>query len=147
MLFKSLKNTVDTIVGDLKKVAIEAIDDTLPDIADKNREQLEKGLDSEGQIFSYYASENYARFKKAIGSIAPLGVTDLKLTGDFHSGIYAERAGDDLSMFSRDSKAGMLADKYGDNIFGLTDENKADITNNYIFPIITDWLNSQIRRI
>lgn len=147
MIFTSLKKAIDTIVSDLQRVADAAIDESLIDMADKNREQLSKGLNSEGVIFSYYASDAYARFKKSIGGIAPLGVTDLKLTGDFHSGILAEKQGDNILFDSRDSKAGMLTDKYGDSIFGLTDKNKADITDNYIFPIITDWLQSQIRQI
>lgn len=145
-MFKSLQKSVNTIVRSLNKVANAAIDENLSVMADMNREQLTFGINAEGGAVGAYRSEPYARFKMAIGARAPFGIPDLKLTGDFHSGIFAMRKGSDLTFGGTDSKTSMLTEKY-DSILGLTEENRTDVKDNYIFPIITKWLGQQLRNI
>ena len=60
--------------------------------------------------------------------------------------MFAKRSGDEITFSSTDWKTDALVDKYGP-IFGLTEESREDVINNYIFPIITDWLDQQIRQI
>ena len=146
-MFKSLSAAVNQIVRNLNKVANKAIDENLSVMADMNRDQLTFGINAEGGEVGLYQSEPYARLKKAIGGRAPFGTVDLKLTGDFHSGIFAKKSGKELRFGSTDTKQSMLSEKYGESIFGLTAENQTEVTNDYIFPIITDWLNSQLKQI
>lgn len=145
-MFKSLQKSVNTIVRNLNKVAKNAINENLSVMADMNREQLTFGYNTEGGAVGLYRSEAYARLKKSIGSRSPFGTVDLKLTGDFHSGIFASRRGDDLIFGSTDGKTADLVSRYGP-ILGLTKESQTDVTDNYIFPIITDWIGQQIRQI
>lgn len=147
-MFKSLSGAVNQIVRNLNKVANKAIDENLAVMADMNREQLTLGVNAEGGEVGAYRSESYARLKKSIGARAPFGIPDLKLTGDFHSGIFAKRLGSELKFGGTDSKTSMLIEKYDNGpLLGLTTENQAEVTDNYIFPIITDWLNQQLKQI
>lgn len=146
VMFKSLSQAVNQIVRNLDKVGNKAIDENLAVMADMNREQLTFGINAEGGEVGAYRSESYARLKKSIGSRAPFGIPDLKLTGDFHSGIFAKRKGSELTFGGTDSKTSMLTEKY-DSILGLTEENRTDVKDNYIFPIITNWLGQQLRNI
>jgi hypothetical protein len=67
-----------------------------------------------------YASESYAQFKKSIGSQAPMGIVDLKLTGDWAEGKYMEQIGDGVfHIRSRDEKDKQLMGKYGEDIHDL----------------------------
>ena len=53
-------------------------------IIDLNHEQLLNGLNGDGEILGFYASNEYARFKARRASYkAPFGVVDLFLNGDF----------------------------------------------------------------
>lgn len=47
-------------------------------------------------------------------------------TGAFYSGIFAKVEGEELVIDSTDGKSGDLKEKYGDDIFGLLKEEKAE---------------------
>lgn len=145
-MFKSIKIAVDTIVDELAQVADNAIDYALPTMVDLNVDQMMQGLNAEGQEIGEYRSPSYAEFKQYMNSRPAPFVPDLRLTGSFHSRMFAKRSGDEITFSSTDWKTDALVDKYG-AIFGLTEENREGVTNNYIFPIITDWLSQQIRQI
>lgn len=147
MLFQSLKKTVDTIVRGAKKAQYDAIDNNLSTIADANTAQMVSGLNADGGQLGLYRSEPYARFKKAIGSRSPFGTVDLKLSGDFHSGVFARRKGDTITISSTDNKTGELTAKYGENIFGITEEKRNDIVNDQIIPELWDWYSKLIQQI
>jgi hypothetical protein len=107
----------------------EVIEENKEYIADLNTSQLEKGKDSNDENISPdYLYPEYAKLKMSMGSQAPLGVPNLKLTGEFHEGFFAE-PGKDGGIFisSKDSKTGKLTKKYSTNIFGLMDKSKADL--------------------
>jgi hypothetical protein len=91
-------------------------------ILDSNIAQLETGRDSLGNFLREYASEDYAVFKQMIGSKAPFGIADLKLTGDFYSGFTLTFEGDSFRITSTDEKTEHLRAKYGNDIFGLAQE-------------------------
>jgi hypothetical protein len=90
-------------------------------IVDLNRNQLLKGIDSQGSKLLEYESEEYAEMKRKLN---PLGVTDLKLTGKFHKGMYLKIENGVAVFGSTDSKTQDLVNKYGSDIFGLTQESK-----------------------
>lgn len=47
-------------------------------------------------------------------------------TGAFYAGIFAKVEGEELVIDSTDGKSGDLKEKYGDDIFGLLNEEKAE---------------------
>lgn len=99
-----------------------AVLDNQAEILDANTAQLEVGKDSFGVLLWEYASDEYAQFKQSIGSKAPFGIADLKLTGDFYSGFILKKQGKEFTITSTDSKTNDLVAKYGSEIFGLSDD-------------------------
>lgn len=88
-----------------------------------NKDQLyEFGEDARKQLLPLYRSIYYADMKAELRGGREL--TDLFLTGAFQDGFYLVVDGDTYYITSNDSKTQKLIEKYGENIFGLTDENK-----------------------
>lgn len=83
-----------------------------------NKFQLSEGMKSDGtQIKPFYASLKYK------GRRSPV---DLHLTGDFYRSFKIEVFESTdvfLFIFASDKKANFLKGDYGEEIFGLTDEN------------------------
>lgn len=105
-----------------------AIIENQEEILDLNVAQLKQGRDSFGEFLDEYASDDYARFKQAIGSQAPFGKPDLILEGDFTEGFVLEYRGDSFFFNSTDEKRNHLVDKYGEQIFGLSFKSQTEIT-------------------
>lgn len=78
------------------------------------------GIDSLGEKLKAYRSAEYARLKRVLN---PNGVTDLKLEGDFYKGFRVDASRFPISITSVDEKAEMLAWKYGEDIYGLTQDS------------------------
>lgn len=98
----------------------ESIMDQKEDIIDSNIDSLQRGFYPDGDRMPDYASASYAEFKKSIGSQAPMGVTDLKLSGDWAEGKYMDQIADGVfHIRSRDSKDDELMAKYGEDIHDL----------------------------
>ena len=114
-----------------------AIVENQEEILDLNIAQLDEGVDSLGDLLMEYASEEYAQFKKALGSKAPFGIPDLKLEGDFREGFILITEGSEFRIDSTDQKAGELAFKYGQDIYGLN-EKSLEIARPFI---LESWLN------
>lgn len=94
-----------------------------PEIAASNREQLMEGLDSEGNRLSPGYSLFTRRMKQRKGQ--PDDRVTLFDTGAFHKGIFAETDGDSVLISSKDPKTDSLEEKYGEGIFGISDESSA----------------------
>lgn len=144
MIFKDILNNITDLRANLVQLGIDTMVENEAEIIDLNTSQVEQGLSSEGGILGEYENDNYAAFKQSIGSKAPAGIVDLKLTGDFISGFYAEpfggndeRAG--LFIDSRDGKSARLESKY-DGIFGVAPENQ----NEFQDIILTEYKNKII---
>ena len=111
---------------------IEMIEETINEQSDLivryNRNQLLEGLKADGSLMPEYM--NYYNKKRS-----RTGRVMLYDTGDFHSMFWAQAANRKVSIFSQDVKTEILAGRYGNKIFGLTEENQ----NNFfkeIYPII-----------
>ena len=101
-----------------------AVLDNKEEILDLNTAQLSKGKDSLDQLLERYASDGYAEFKKVVkGSQAPKGIPDLKLEGDFYRGFTLIVEGKDYRITSSDFKTGALVEKYGQEIFALSEKS------------------------
>lgn len=139
MNFATLQLNVSRVVKDLEKIVLDSAMELKDSIADLNVKQLEEGKRTDGNsIIPEYQSQNYAKAKKAIGAKPASGTPDLKLTGDFHKGIYADLKGNYIYTYSSDSKADKLNSKYR-QIFGLTFESIATLK-----PDLTEILQKKL---
>ena len=107
---------------DLKEGAQFAVSENLEYIADLNRQQLSAGTDARGEALKKYSSNSYAKKKEALGSKAPYGVADLKLTGEFHESIEAKAgsAGVTLEATSKKTPWLLARDNYA---LGLSEKS------------------------
>src|SRR5690606_8033756 len=91
-----------------------------------NTDQLFSGQRSDGSKLPDYSPVSVEVFGKPAG---PIRLYD---EGDFYRGFFLKTDRFPVLFDSRDSKTEMLVSDYGDKIFGLTQENKKDLVNNYI---------------
>ena len=128
MNFIQLHTNLKKVINNFDKIVDTVIHEYEAELIDLNTGQLEKGIAPDGiEIEPPYAFDEYARFKKSIGSKAPLGIPDLKLTGDFYSRFETKITPNYIEISSGDSKAPELENKYGeDQIYGLTESNKKE---------------------
>ncbi|MCY7291345.1 MAG: hypothetical protein LH615_04100 [Ferruginibacter sp.] len=101
------------------------------EILDLNRDNqlFYKGINSDGALLKPYSPVTIF-FKKQEGK--PYNRTTLFDTGAFTKSFDLINRNNTISIFSKDSKSSLLQDKYGTNIFGLTNENQ----NTYNYEII-----------
>ena len=93
-------------------------------IIQKVREQWKKGERPDGSIIGTYRSFAYQREKLAQNPEAG-GNVDLILTGALNRGLTLNKVFDaTFTIFSTDSKAVMIAQKYGLDVYGLNEKDK-----------------------
>lgn len=108
-------------------------------------EQLyNKGVNRLGvSIMDYRPYSPYTiSYKKEVGQ--PHDRVTLRDEGDFYRGFFIEADDTMFYISSTDEKTDNLTKKYTNYIFGLTDENKAELTWEYIYPDLIDKLNEMI---
>lgn len=111
------------------------IAENLEFIEDLQTDQLEQGLDGDGnQITPRYRSDTYARVKQFMNSKPPFGVPDLKLTGSFHRKIDARISGQKVIITSSDQKTADLLAKYGEAILYLNEQSLDRLKEELLLP-------------
>lgn len=111
------------------------------ELADLNVIQLSEGKLSTGQNISpNYESDDYAKFKKSIGSKSS-PIPDLILTGAFTEGINVDIQGNRILFDSSDEKTNHLESKYSFDIFGVTDKNLIETLDADIAKIIDNEIS------
>ena len=120
--------------NNLLKIFNESIKETEEVAIDLLRSQLSAGESGDGGQMPSYSSKYYARYKQRIGSEAPFGVVDLKLTGAFYSGFYLRRTAKGFIIRSKDKKNNKILQRYGSEVLELNDENLTIYVNNYLIP-------------
>lgn len=98
------------------------------------RVQMLMGERSDGQKIGKYNNIPYAIKKQSINPLAGFRAVDLRLTGAFHAGIFADVRSNSVVLDSADEKAGDLINKYGEEIFGLNDKNAAEFSKKHLQP-------------
>lgn len=134
-------NNLIKVFRNFNPVFMRAVKVHETEILDANTAQLEIGKDSLGELLYDYATDEYAQWKQSIGSKAPMGTPDLKVTGDFHSAFVIRYKSSEFEITSTDSKTGKLVDMYGEQIFGLNDDAK-----DKVLPDFTETIIDEIRK-
>lgn len=118
-------------------IRLEVIEDEAF-ICDMNSENqlFEKGITREGIKINSYAPYSKNTIAVKITKGQPTNRVTLRDTGKFHASfvVYA----DDTKFFidAKDWKTNKLGEKYGEEIFGLTDENINELIWEYIYPAL-----------
>lgn len=109
-----------------------------------NQMQLyEKSVLATGANLALYRNQFYALDKSNRNPKPGFMHPDLYDTGDFYKGFYLTVTAQEYEIDSKDSKSGRLKQKYGDTIFGLTDQNKALFASNEFFNTFSRIIQSQ----
>ena len=115
-------------------------------IIDMNaQEQLfESGENSLGVPIASYAPYKpiTIEIKKLKGQ--PTNRVTLRDEGDFESSLYLVITDKQLEIKASDWKTEELVEKYGSSILGLTKENIASLTWDYIYPELMDTLKKEL---
>lgn len=133
--------TVNQMMINLKKLDVKAairasLQEMTPLMADLNRKQMERGEDNQGRPITYEGRTQYSpRTAERKGFSSPINLRD---TGDFHRGIYAEVQTDDIWLDSRDNKTALLVEKTSGTTVGLLGEDKIFGLNEYSLPIVRE---------
>lgn len=127
------------------QVIEEAIEQTAPELIKQQQAQMLTAQNSDGGVIGYYASPAYKARKLAANPLAG-GKVDLKLTGDFQRSIFVDPRLGSVVIDSGDSKAGMLIEKYGENIFGLNDKSMANYNPEHLAPAANKIIAQKINK-
>jgi hypothetical protein len=111
-----------------------------------NHNQLQFGLDSEGNYLREYQSPAYALEKQSMNPKAGLGNPDLYYTGAFYRGWSILITNSEFLFDSSDSKTSDLIAKYGENIFGLRKDNLESFAVNIFAHDFFTELNTQLSK-
>jgi len=95
------------------KLLFPILKKVLPEIADTNRVQLERGELSTGELMPEYKQEWYKEMKESLSTYkAPSGIPDLRVEGDFYDGLYADLDDNGIEFGSTDEKESKLEAMY-----------------------------------
>jgi hypothetical protein len=113
------------------------------EIVDINLEQLMAGQNSDGSPIMPEYTDRTVEIKKAKGQ--PSDRVTLKDEGDFHNSFFLEGEQFPFTTFATDIKLPELTEKYGDAIFGFTEESKARISNDVLKEDITEYYKNIVK--
>ncbi|MGF7219088.1 hypothetical protein GGR92_005268 [Spirosoma lacussanchae] len=99
----------------LERVLDSTIERNETVITDLNRDQLDKGLDSNGKSLGQYSSVKYK------GRLRPVDLLD---TGAFRGSIYTDPFGSGFSISATDEKTEKLTNRYGPDILGISEADQ-----------------------
>ena len=106
-------------------------------ILDMARDRMKRGEGVNGGVIGYYRSASYEMFKRRENPLAK-GNVDLFLTGALQEKMRLSKSGNaSYYIYSTDEKYSMLADKYGANQFGITEEQHNELLGQVIDYVIT----------
>lgn len=137
-----IKNRVQSV--DLETIIYEALIENQKPLVFLQKEQMIKGLTSKGTRIGRYANKVYASQKYKLSRRAGFGYVDLWRTGDFQGDIYIIFKKKSLEFTSGDPKTPAILKKYGRDIFGLTKQNTADVSQKYLAPVAIKKIKQQI---
>lgn len=139
------------------KLANIDINELTEQVLNKNQEVLidmnvlqlkDEGRYSTGGLISDilpYTNPTIA-IKKELGTLTNNNpnIVNLHDEGDFHSGFFVIFDDKGVIFNSKDRKTGELEDKYGKEIFSLTEENRQEVVDEYLKPEIPILLKNAV---
>lgn len=141
-----LANAIGEINRDLYPVYTrKSIEDNQSEIIDLNVSQLyDEGMTRLGvKIWDYAPYSPYTQqVKEELGQ--PYDRVTLRDTGAFHESFTLRIDQDGFDITAMDPKTGMLVEKYGPEIFGLTDQNLSYIATWIVYPDIMKQIRNKI---
>lgn len=144
-------NRLDELIynlNDLKNnindyIRLEIIEDEAF-ICDMNSENqlFEKGITRNGTEIEKYAP--YTKNTITIKAIKnqPTNRVTLRDTGDFHSSFVVYTDDSKFYIDATDWKTNKIGEKYGEEIFGLTDYNLNELIWEYIYPMLIEKMKN-----
>lgn len=116
------------ITGSGNTLIKQVVQDFDVEITELNKDQLKKGKKKDNSSLGTYRPFTIEeRLKRGL----QVSFVDLRFTGSFQDNMKLAIKGSTFDFTSTDKKSDMLADKYGDLIFGLTEENKEEFMRRY----------------
>lgn len=106
------------IIGEVQ----QSLYDSREEYVKHQKDQMIHGVAKDGSLIGKYKNPQYSTMKYALSSLAGFGNVDLKKTGQYQQGIFAEIRESEIVIGSLDSKATTLEKKYGKRIYGLWGE-------------------------
>ena len=136
---------IKALRSEIFNIIVESIEETLNEAIELNKSQLfENSMDRKGKKLRQYRSKDYARKKNMMNPLPGLGSPDLFDTGKFFDSFDAQIVGQSVLFYATDSKTGSLIEKYGSDIFGLTNEAKGYYRET-LMPIIIKKINDKLK--
>lgn len=130
---------------DVQAVAVASMEETAQDFIDLNTEQMYAGKDSDGEpIQPDYKSDVYAQMKNRMNPAPGYGVPDLKATGAFYAGYTLKVDAGQVTEDSDVEYADKLTEQYGEQIWGLDDENLAAYRTGPFWSVLKKKVENQL---
>lgn len=105
-------------------------------------DQLAEGIDNKGQSITPEYRPFTVEVKKAKGQ--PYDRVTLYDEGNFYKGFHTEIVNNKIYVDSTDQKTNKLGEKYGEDIFGLTEKNIDYFNETYLKEALINRLKSQL---
>jgi hypothetical protein len=125
----------------LEKSLLSIVKANQAGVIDLNLSQLSEGKDSDGKEIQPPYSPLTVMIKKSKGQ--PTDRVTLRDEGDFYSKFTLESQKFPITLDSKDLKTPKLTEKYGSEIFGLTEKSKDELVQE-IKPEVQDYYHSLI---
>lgn len=143
--FMQIADRVSSVQEQLDRIIIGLVRDNEHLVIDFNTEQLQKGVyDSGDSITPGYTAKTIS-IKQEKGQ--PTDKVTLYDEGDFYQGFYVVYGDSYFALGSDDEKTQKLERKYGQNIFGLTEDNKQELVEHFkdeLISILRSFLTQSV---
>ena len=129
----NLQATLDSILREFESVIIDL---------NTENQLFERGIDANGEALPMPYAPFTVDYKQAVGQ--PTDRITLRDTGEFHSGFFVRYKNKEFSLWSSDGKTEELIDRWGEDIFGLTEESLNELIWGYIYPELMRIITKEV---
>lgn len=123
-----MNEAIQNMIDDLKsfeqskdEIIIDLVRDNEKAVLQMNVDQLYSGIDAEGKEISPAYKPSTVKRKRRKGD--PYDRVTTRDEGDHHESIFAEYRNDEFELDAADFKKKYLVKKYGEHLYGLTEQN------------------------
>lgn len=123
----------------INKLALQVAKANVGLITDNVIDQLNVGIAGDGAQVGKYTTDYYSRYKRRLGSSAPFGVVDLKVSGDLYKGLNTKITANIVKTDSKVSYSKYQIGRYGDRIYENTPKNAEKVKNKNSVQIVETY--------